>query len=150
MDTDCVACAHLANTAQVLQKPREWKPILESVCSLEKDKEFVDKCKRTVGKYLDAIVNEHPRKLCRDIELADVSADRQSLRLGQGEKTVCEYLAGYAKSVNGPSKWMPPLTEICMFIDDSYECQYTLATYLSDIQNKSPQDACAQVNLFDF
>lgn len=145
-------CSYFGEAAKVNEAPSRWKTQLDSVCSLQRDENLVAKCKKTVAKYIDDIASQAPVSFCQEINLADDQTKQQLSRHVQGDYSVCKYLVGHAKSVGAPSQWLGPMQSSCAYFDPQEradQCEKTVAKYLDDIQNESPEDFCADRNLVD-
>lgn len=124
---------------------------MDQICALKKDKVFLDKCKKTVAKYLDDIAKQDPEKVCQQIKLPD-KPDNDAIELkGKPERSVCEYLVDYANSKGLPRVWVQPLGSICPKMGKGRVglCQKTIIRYYHYMTNDTTKEFCARFNLVD-
>lgn len=158
MAGDYSVCTFFGEAAQANEAPARWKVELDSVCSLQKDVKSAAKCKKTVAKYIADIGKESAEDFCKKINLADSSAPSAmsldfllNLR-GPDNNSVCKYLIGHAKDLGVASEWKQAMQNSCQYFEPKEQeakCTATVAKYLDDIAQKSPEEFCRELNLPD-
>lgn len=125
---------------------------MESACSLHKDAKFVEKCKKTSGKYLQDLANKPKNDFCQEVNLIDVETMGPSGGSKQGDYSVCKYLVSYANSIKAPASWKSKLFTVCSMIDPLYPigyCEKTVYKYFNEFVADSPDKFCSDLNLID-